>query len=119
MEGINLSTVRTDFGEVLEIHVGSTKVFKITWSNASGEAVDLTNAILYASASIEITNAACEEIATISATINRDDGAIEFTVPATVTTVANAGNHIGKIVLKNNTEAIIDQRQFNFNILEC
>jgi len=49
---------------------------------------------------------------------DRDNGVVGFKIPDTDTIIANAGNWLGNLEISSDTPKIIQQLQFNYNIIE-
>ena len=114
-----MSVRRTDYGATFEMNVGSTKTFVPQLKDDCDNQESYEDATTYASVDVVIYKPDGTVITTISGSYSdRRNGKISFTVPAATATLANAGNWIGEVVLKNSSAETIDQRKFNFNILE-
>lgn len=114
-----MSTIRTQFDATLEITVGSTKVMRIIVEDPdTGAPLSLIDTDIYNTGNVVIAKPDKTIIATIPiAYVDRPNGAVEFTVTAATTVIANAGNWKGTVQFINFSSLIIDQRVFNFNIL--
>jgi len=114
-----MSLRRTDYGGTFEMNVGSTKTFTPFIEDENGNQQSFESVVTYATVDVVIYKPDGTVISTIVGSYaDRRNGKISFTVPANVATLENAGNWIGEVILKNNIPEVIDQRKFNFNILE-
>jgi len=115
-----MSTTRTDFGVILEMLVGSTKVFEFTIIDpATGTAKNLSDTAVFATGEVKIVKPDNTVIVTVVITYtDRPNGVVEFTISSATAINANAGNWIGELELSNNVPLVIEQQFFNFNILE-
>lgn len=116
-----MSTERTTFDTVIDIHVGTTKTFEYTIIDPdTGTFKVLTDTDIYATAKVKIFKPDGTQIGgdrTVSFT-DRATGKVEFTLTTTETATANAGNWRGELEISNTAPLIIDQQFFNVNILE-
>jgi len=117
---IRMSTVRKDFGTILEMNAGSTKKFTLTVNDPdTGLAVNMSDTAVYATSQFKIVKPGGTLIATVSVTyLDRTNGKVEFTILAVDATNANAGNWEGDLEFSDNSPKVIDQQQINFNIKE-
>jgi len=114
-----MSQVRTQFQAQLEINVGSTKVMKfIVEDPETGEPLSMIDTDLFNTGNAVISKPDKTIIVTTPITyVDRPNGTIEFIIDDTVTTLANAGNWLGKVKFINSSGKTINQEIFNFNIL--
>lgn len=114
-----MSIRRTDYGGTFEMNVGSTKTFTPFIEDENGNQQSFESTTTYATIEVVIYKPDGTILDTITgAYADRRNGKVSFTVPAATAVIANAGNWIGEVILKNNVPEVIDQRKFNFNILE-
>jgi len=115
-----MSMRRTDYGATFEINVGSAKTFKSVIEDDDGNPLSMTNTTTYNAVEVKILKPDGTQVgATITGSFSdRPNGEISFLVTATHSASANAGNWKGIAIFKNSTPEIIDQRFFNFNIIE-
>jgi len=116
-----MSVNREDFGITFEITVGTTKTFQLTILDPDTNlAVDMTDINVYATGVVKIykPDGTLIDSGTNVSFTDRANGIVSFTILASITTSANAGNWIGEIEFSNITPVIIDQQKFNFNIIE-
>lgn len=118
---------RIDYGTTLEISAGTTKVMELQVENpVTSDPADLTDTNIYNTGKVIILKSDGTEIGTANMTYeDRANGIISFTPDDDesggngITVETNAGNWIGKAIFINILGITIDQRRFNFNILEC
>lgn len=115
-----MSINREDFGVLYEVEAGSTKDIELIIQDADGVIQTLADTALYATGVVKIYKPDGTFIVTSAAVVfdDRPNGVIHFTINAVDNTNENAGNWIGNLEFINNTSQIIDQRKFNFNIIE-
>ena len=120
-----MSIVRTDFGVLYEVTAGTTKTLEATMTDPdTGEAQDMSDTDIFATGIVKIfkpdyTTAIGSDMAiNFGDPADRLAGLIKFTVSGTdQATIANAGNWIGEIEISNTTPVVVNQKQFNINII--
>ena len=115
-----MSTTRIDYGTLLEIFAGTTKLFTLIVKDpVTGLPEDLSDTAVFNTGRVKIIRPDTTIVATLSITYSdRPNGEIEFTVTSTAATNANAGNWVGNMELENDSAQIVEQQNFNFNIIE-
>lgn len=117
-----MSINREDFGELYEVESGTTKVLEsVIIDPDTGGVKDLSDTNVYATGIVQILKPDGTQIGEDMIVIfqaPRTAGIVTFTVTNTHSAVANAGNWTGKIIFKNISTIIIDQKKFNLNILQ-
>lgn len=115
-----MSTTRIDYGTLLEIFAGTTKLFTLIIKDpVTGDPKDLSDTAVYNTGSVKIVRPDTTIVATLSVTYSdRPNGEIEFTVTSSIAKNENAGNWIGNMELVNDSALVVEQQNFNFNIIE-
>lgn len=115
-----MSTTRIDYGTLLDIFAGTTKLFTLIVTDpVTGDPKNLSDTSVFNTGRVKIVKPDTTIIATLSITYSdRPNGEIEFTVTSADATNANAGNWVGNMELENDSAQIVEQQHFNFNIIE-
>ena len=115
-----MSTVRTDYGVLLEMFVGSNKTFSLTIKDPdTGLAFNMSDTTEFNTGQVKIIKPDATVITTVSITyFDRPNGIIQFTILAADAINTNAGNWKGEVELSTDVPVVFEQQAFNFNILE-
>lgn len=115
-----MSTTRTNFeGRLLEIYEGGSKTFEFTIIDPeTGEAQDMSDNLIFNSGTVTILKPSGDIIGTVNISFtDRLNGVVDFTIEPPISDTENVGNWIGHLEILNEVGQIIDQQNFNFNIL--
>ena len=115
-----MSTTRTNFeGRLLEIYEDGSKTFEFTIINSeTGEAQDMSDDIIFNSGTVTILKPSGDTIGDTSISFtDRDNGVVDFIIEPPISDTENVGNWIGHLAILNEDSQIIEQQNFNFNIL--
>jgi len=115
-----MSLNRIDYGLVYNILVGSEKPFTTTINDPdTGSGLDMSDTTTYATGVVKIIQPDGTILATVAITFtDRPNGTVTWTILDTTTVLANAGNWVGNLEISSDVPKIIEQVNFNFNIIE-
>lgn len=115
-----MSLIRKDFGLLFEVEVGSEKPLTITVKDpVTGDGLNMTDVTQYDSGVVKIVRPNGTIIVSVAITFdNRANGLVGFKILDTTTILANAGNWQGNLEILNDAGKIVQQLQFNYNIIE-
>lgn len=112
-----MSVVRSDFNTLIEIFKNSVKTILFTFKDENGEAIDMSSSIIYNSGIVTITYPDNITIGTVSVTFaDRSNGIVTFPTSTTINQIT--GKWKGHMEIKNSDSTIVEQQDFNFNVMQ-